>query len=178
MKKKQDDRRVRLTRELLRRAFMTLLAEKPIEEISIKELCDLAQVNRSTFYAHYTDLRDLLRQIEDEMFEEFSQALDNLYQPGRDGVEPVVVTTGVFQCLKDNSDLCVVTLGPHGDKNFALRLLQCGREYCFANYAFYFKGATRQQVEYCYAFISSGCIGLLNRWLEDGMQMEPAELAR
>ena len=107
---------MRLTRELLRRAFMTLLAEKPIEEISIKELCDLAQVNRSTFYAHYTDLRDLLRQIEDEMFEEFSQALDNLYQPGRDGVEPVVVTTGVFQCLKDNSDLCVVTLGPHGDK--------------------------------------------------------------
>ena len=166
------------TRELLRRAFMTLLAQKPLEEISIKELCDLAQVNRSTFYAHYTDLRDLLRQIEDEMFEDFRKALDTLYQPGQDGLEPVVVTTGVFQCLKDNSDLCVVTLGPHGDKNFALRLLQCGREYCFQNYAFYFKGATRQQVEYCYAFISSGCIGLLGRWLEDGMQMEPAQLAR
>ena len=178
MKKSQDDRRVRQTRELLRRAFMTLLAQKPLEEISIKELCDLAQVNRSTFYAHYTDLRDLLRQIEDEMFEDFRKALDTLYQPGQDGLEPVVVTTGVFQCLKDNSDLCVVTLGPHGDKNFALRLLQCGREYCFQNYAFYFKGATRQQVEYCYAFISSGCIGLLGRWLEDGMQMEPAQLAR
>lgn len=174
----RKDPRVRLTHELLRRAFMTLLAEKPLEEISIKELCDLAGVNRSTFYAHYTDLHDLLRQIEDEMFEEFRRALDTLYQPGRDGLEPVVVTTGVFQCLKDNSDLCVVTLGPHGDKNFALRLLQCGREYCFQNYERYFKGATRQQVEYCYAFISSGCIGLLGRWLEDGMQMPPAELAR
>lgn len=178
MDKKKTDRRIRLTNGLIRRAFMTLLSEKPMQSISVKELCDLAGVNRSTFYAHYTDLEDLLRQIEDEMFEEFCDALDTLYQPGGNGLEPVVVTTGVFQCLKDNFDLCVVTLGPHGDKNFALRLLQRGREYCFQNYARYFKGATRQQVEYCYAFISSGCIGMLGRWLEDGMQMEPAELAR
>ena len=178
MTKKKTDRRVQLTRALIRRAFMTLLAEKPLQEISIKELCDLAAVNRSTFYAHYTGLEDLLHQIEEEMFEEFCSALDTLYRPGGDGLEPVVVTTEVFQCLKDNSDLCVVTLGPHGDKDFALRLLQRGREYCFQNYARYFKGATRQQVEYCYAFISTGCVGLLNRWLDDGMQMQPAELAR
>ena len=178
MPREKTDRRVQLTYGLLRRAFMTLLSEKPLQEISIKELCDLAGVNRSTFYAHYTDLEELLHRIEDEMYEEFCGALDTLYQPSEGGLEPAVVTAGVFQCLKDNSDLCVVTLGPHGDKAFALRLLQRGREYCFQNYARYFKGATRQQVDYCYAFVSSGCIGMLSRWLEDGMQMPPAELAR
>lgn len=37
---------------LIRRAFTTLLRQKPIQSISVKELCELAEINRGTFYAH------------------------------------------------------------------------------------------------------------------------------
>lgn len=40
-------------------AFVTLLQEKPFHEVEVSELCELAQINRSTFYAHYEDLFEL-----------------------------------------------------------------------------------------------------------------------
>ena len=59
------DHRSRVTRMLIRRAFTDLLGQKPIESISVKELCAAAGINRGTFYGHYQDLYDLRRQMEE-----------------------------------------------------------------------------------------------------------------
>ena len=53
----------------IRQAFTKLLREKPIQRIAVKELCQEAGVNRSTFYAHYQDIYDLLTKIEEDMLE-------------------------------------------------------------------------------------------------------------
>ena len=124
---KNTDHRVRVTRMLIRQAFTKLLQQKPIQSISIKELCAAAGINRGTFYAHYTDIYDLLAKIEQEMFGEIQEALQPLLEEARP-LNPVDISTGIFQCLKDNSDLCIVTLGPYGDKAFAAKLLELGRE--------------------------------------------------
>ena len=60
------DHRTRVTKMLIRRAFTDLLRVKPVQSISIKELCEKAGVNRGTFYAHYASVHDLLMQMEDE----------------------------------------------------------------------------------------------------------------
>lgn len=52
----KTDRRVRRTRTLLTRGLIQLMKEKDIKEISVKELSDLADINRGTFYLHYTDI--------------------------------------------------------------------------------------------------------------------------
>ena len=49
---------------------MELRAQKPLEKIKVKELCDLACINKSTFYAHYQDIYALANAMEDEMVEE------------------------------------------------------------------------------------------------------------
>ena len=54
MKKFTEDHRSRVTKLLLRRAFTDLLEQKPIQSISVKELCERAGINRGTFYSHYT----------------------------------------------------------------------------------------------------------------------------
>ena len=59
------DHRTRVTKMLIRRAFTDLLRVKPVQSISIKELCEKAGVNRGTFYAHYQSVHDLLMQMED-----------------------------------------------------------------------------------------------------------------
>ena len=61
MKKLTNDHRTRVTKMLIRKAFTSLLSQKPIQSISVKELCELAGINRGTFYSHYTDIYDLLR---------------------------------------------------------------------------------------------------------------------
>ena len=72
MKSKEQDHRSRITLMLIRKALMELLRQKPIQAISIKELCESAGINRGTFYAHYTDMYDLLQKIESDMLPNFS----------------------------------------------------------------------------------------------------------
>lgn len=137
----------------------------------------MAGINRGTFYTHYTDIYDLLRKMEEEMLEDFQKALEPLLSSAKGELTPVKVTTEIFQCLKDNADICTVTLGDFGDKAFALRLINLGREKCVESYPKYFSGATPKEIEYFYAFVSAGCIGLLQKWLAEGMSTSAGEMA-
>ena len=49
------DARKRYTQMVLKQSFLELLKEKPVSRITVKEVCALAQLNRATFYAHYSD---------------------------------------------------------------------------------------------------------------------------
>lgn len=177
MKELENDRRTRLTKALIRQAFTSLLEEKPIQRIAVTELCQRAGINRSTFYAHYGDIYDLLQQIEEDMLRDFQQALAPLLEADLEMLSPLQITTGIYRCLKDNADLCTVTLGEHGDKDFALRLVSIGRESYLRAYSRQFPAATRRQLEYFYAFASGGHMGLLRQWVEEGMAASPEEMA-
>ena len=62
-KKKKENRRVRLTKQIIQDTLMELLNDKPIEKISIKELCQAADINRTTFYNHYGSQYDVLKEV-------------------------------------------------------------------------------------------------------------------
>ena len=57
---------------------MELRAQKPLEKIKVKELCDLACINKSTFYAHYQDIYALANAMEDEMVHAVVESLPRL----------------------------------------------------------------------------------------------------
>lgn len=177
MKTVHSDHRTRVTKMLIRKAMTKQLENKPIQNITIKELCETAGINRGTFYAHYSDLYQLMDELEDEMTKEFQKTLDPLLDRQGESPSPISVTTAVFQCLKENADLCTVTLGEYGDKAFAERLLNMGRERCKEAYTRYFANTSQKQIEFYYAFVSAGCIGLLRQWLEEGMTTSAKEVA-
>lgn len=54
------DRRVMRTKTLLIHSLSTLMKQKNIKDITVKELCELADINRGTFYLHYKDIYDML----------------------------------------------------------------------------------------------------------------------
>lgn len=64
---KKTDRRVRRTKLLLTNALVSLLETKTLKDISVKELCDKADINRGTFYLHYKDIYDMMNQIETDI---------------------------------------------------------------------------------------------------------------
>ena len=63
MMAEKTDRRIRKTKAQLRRGLAKLLKEKTIKEITVKELVEEVDINRSTFYLHYTDIYDLQHKI-------------------------------------------------------------------------------------------------------------------
>ena len=86
-----ESRRTRYTRLAMQDALVELLQNQPLGSITIKALCERADVNRSTFYAHYASIEDLLHDIEDETMAWVTAALDQLLaQPDSAGIEHVI----------------------------------------------------------------------------------------
>lgn len=63
------DRRTRYTRMVIKEALLDFLEKKSLSEITVKEICQVAEINRATFYRHYLDIYDLFEQMEQELTE-------------------------------------------------------------------------------------------------------------
>lgn len=61
------DLRIEKTEKAIKNAFIELRSQKPLEKVTVTELCRLACINKSTFYAHYEDVYDLSDALEEEM---------------------------------------------------------------------------------------------------------------
>jgi AcrR family transcriptional regulator len=81
---KKQDRRVQRTRKAIRSAFLRLLTDKDLEKISIKEIADLADVDRKTVYNYYNGVYDILDELETELAQDFERAIDNFDFATRD----------------------------------------------------------------------------------------------
>ena len=68
MDKKREDRRTAYSKKVIRESLLALMQEKPLNKITVREICDKADVNRSTFYSYYMDIYDLHRAILKEFF--------------------------------------------------------------------------------------------------------------
>lgn len=79
----KQERRYRRTEALILNGLTTLLQQKSIKEITVRELADLVDINRSTFYLHYTDIYDLLEKTEQRLLQQLMDAVnENWTLPG------------------------------------------------------------------------------------------------
>ena len=171
----KTDRRVRRTRTLLTRGLIQLMKEKDIKEISVKELSDLADINRGTFYLHYTDIYDLLKNIEDELFQEFNAILDRTLTGAPDKHDPEATLREIFLLLHRNQDTARVMMSPHGDLAFVNRLKHLVQERICQ---FLMHPHSTNHHTYREAFAISGCIGVIETWLNQPAPQTPEEMAK
>ena len=76
------DARVRYTKMMIQAKFLLLLEKKPINKITVKEICELAEINRATFYKYYMDAYDLLDKIEEEILSELENTIHSSLNEG------------------------------------------------------------------------------------------------
>lgn len=75
---KTVDRRVRKTKRAIKNAFAKLFTEKDVNDITIKDIADLADINRKTFYNYYSGVYQLVNEIENEILDSFKTAMDGI----------------------------------------------------------------------------------------------------
>ena len=176
---KKEDRRVRRTKKLLTHALTKLLEKKQVNEITVKELTDLADMNRGTFYLYYKDIYDMLEKIEDEMF----QKLDVIAQTHEHGditqeVKPILLD--LFRFIGENQEMCRILLSPNGDINFLHRLYEAIRERIREIWADQVEAVSEKEFDYRYSFVVFGCAGMIRAWVNRNCQetdLQMAELA-
>ena len=111
-KKRPDDRRVRMTKMLLKQSLIEIMREKSIHEISIKDICGGADINRSTFYRHYNTQYELY----DEVLDDITKDIGEIYIScsGEDYTAQNFLTE-ILKYIEENRDTFIVILSGHGN---------------------------------------------------------------
>ncbi|MGP1348639.1 MAG: TetR/AcrR family transcriptional regulator [Stomatobaculum sp.] len=170
------DRRVRKTRAALRRCLGKLLKEKKIQEISVKEISEMADINRGTFYLHYRDVYDLLSHIESDLFRQYNEILDR-HKPAEIKESPKMLFTDLLRFIRENADLVQILMGPNGDIRFLNQLREVFRTKIMEPWSRSLSPGKESNYPYFHSYITEGTIGIIKRWVESGTDLSPEDMA-
>ncbi len=166
----KDNRRSQYTRTALRKALLLLMLDKPIDKITVKELCAAADINRGTFYAHYASPEQLLSQVENEFYLDLLAEVASFRQA--DDVERIFVEA--LRALRERREMASALFGPNGDRAFLNRVVRVAHDMCIVQWSGVTPNAPRELLEHLYDFLSAGVVRVLQEWLATGAE-EPVE---
>lgn len=176
----QKDRRVRKSKEALKNSLIKLMETKPVNNITVKELVTIADLNRSTFYNYYCDIPDMLSKLEKELYDEFSDTLElHICKSGtKDNISEEVLKfiTDMCDVIKNNYEFCKCIFSKNGDINFLFELEELVENHIKDQLRERFDGKMNY-LAYVYSFFKSGYIGILKSWMEDGCVESSEEIA-
>lgn len=177
---KKIDRRIRKTKQQLQDGFIQLRKKKDLKDITVKELCELTDLNRGTFYLHYKDIYDLSEQLESSLFISLQDVLDKHSLDYENNLtnsqEPLL--RDILQLIKDNADFCTMLLGDTGEITFINKLKKLVLDIVFKKCINIFDFNKEEHFTYSYNFILYGCIGIIDSWLLNGLKESPEEIAQ
>ena len=170
------DRRIRKTKAQLRYGLAKLLKEKTIKEITVKELVETVDINRSTFYLHYTDIYDLLEQTENDLKNELLEIIHNEQPMKIEETMPNI--TELFAFIADNREIASALLGPNGDMAFMRQIEQIISSHCMKYLKPYLAELDERTLERVNSFCITGCLGLIISWMKNNFDDTPETLAK
>lgn len=166
------NQRERLTKLLLKQSLISLLKDKSISQISVKELCSSAGINRSTFYLHYANAYELLEDAEREIISNTSNYLDKI-ESGDGGVTYILA---FLDYIKKNEELFAVMLLTSKDNIlFPKRLLNEILKNIDNQLRLSIPDCVKR---YTYAYLVNGSLAIIQEWIQEGFITSSSELAR
>lgn len=113
------DLRTERTKTSIRNAFLELRKQKPLEKISVKELAELAYINKATFYTHYHDIFDLADQLENEFFDSVITEINYLEALV---FKPELATTELIKALSAKTHLIDILFSGSREGYYSIKL--------------------------------------------------------
>lgn len=166
----KNNRRVLLTKRILKESLLELMQEKPISKITIKDICDLSEMSRSTFYLHYQDQFELLKDIENEVLEQTFKSLENI---GND-FNTIESIDNFLEYVKSNKETFGVLLCQPDTEDFQNSILKAIAEHVQSSIP---ETYTDENDKYLFAFVMHGSINILRTWIKNDFDLETSKLA-
>lgn len=163
----KNNQRKRLTKMLFKNAMMDLLKEKgSIEKITVKELCQRAELNRSTFYAHYEEPKDLYNEIENDLLDATASHL-KLIGEGND-ISAHKFILSFIKYIREN-DKQFRTLFIETSTDFKSRFVQQSIVQIIDK----FNMPLPKEIEqYVYSYVLNGSSGIITQWIRSNYSVE------
>lgn len=153
-------------------AFLELLEEQNRKRMSVSAICKKAQINRSTFYAHYTDIFALVNEIQEKKQQELIEIIESSFSVDSDDV--VKVMTQVFHFVADNNVFYTLYLENHSGVELfeSLSLKNFLRQYTSS------PPKTDIERHYRATFFIAGVGAVMREWLREGCKESPLMMAK
>lgn len=166
-----ENRSVRTTKKKLSSTLLALLREKPLNKITVREVAELADVNRGTFYFHYQDVYALVKDMEEQFFHDLQSALE-LPEAQKSDFLPLCLA-----CMSQHAEFCEVMLGPNGDIAFSEQIKHLVNEKCTQLWLYSIPNIRAERIETLNAFLIGGVISVFQHWLATGQKLSIDELS-
>lgn len=166
------DARVRYTRMVLEESFLTLLEKKPMERITVTELCQTAQINRATFYKHYLDVKDLMEKMEEDLFQQIRESF------AQENLKLRAFLVKMMYYTLDNRRRFMTLGGENGDPDLMTKTFRVCYEQGYPLMSRNLGHLTEQERLMLFAYLSSGAGAVLTTWIRTGMQESPEAVAQ
>lgn len=177
MKENSQDRRVRRTKTLLQTTLVELMLVKEVSQISVKELTQRADVNRSTFYLHYLDIYDMLEQMENEFIGRVQSFFHDYFNPFP-ASPPITLFLQISQWLERDKEYYVKLLRGTAAAQLLEKLrVQIVDEFLHILHTI-FQEENSLDLRTRVNFIVSGTIGVLRMWVTEENTGSLLELSR
>lgn len=166
---RKTDTRVQYTKARFAEAMLELLERQPIGTISVKALCEQAGLNRGTFYLHYAEPIDVLREMEWALYERVVGDLGAYGDVGSRFREQLAA-------LNRERRLCAAVIGRNGDPQFMHRIGDRVYEALQEKLQSAHPERSEAEIKARLSFLFAGCTGVIALWL-DGNALSDEETA-
>lgn len=165
---------VKRTKKAFELSLVELSEEMPFNKITVKLLCERAQLSRNAFYFHYKDINDLISDIENSVVSEAEQMLENLEAIGFP--KNVYATVeGLIDIFDRRKGTCIMLF----DKAQSSLINRMSKLFCDFNYNYfreYHNTDNRTNFDFFYMFLANGFYGLLRYWFSNYEDMSKQEV--
>jgi len=161
------------TKQAIKKAFIQQVEEEGFERVTVKKLALTAQINRGTFYLHYSDKYDVMEDLQQELLMELERYVKHVqpvdaFQTMKMGqlYQPFIK---VIACIKEHAQAFRMLLGEQGSPGFTQKM-----KIIFGNHILDRLSVLREEVQdpefqqYLQAFIASAILGVIQEWLDKG----------
>lgn len=153
---KKTDARVRYTKRVLKESFLKLLNEKPINKITVKAVCELAELNRATFYSHYHDCFDLLEKIEQELIDAFEKSLKLI-----NSFDVSALIEAIYMMIEQHKEACRVLIFNRASSSLLSRMINLAHSSSITYWKRQLHNATDTDLEMLYIHLSNGLMNVV-----------------
>ena len=157
---------------LFKNAMLDLLEEKgSTEKISVRELCEKAELNRSTFYAHYSEPKDVLAEAEDEILNETSEYIRKIGAEETGGGKEFLIS--FFRYIRENDKIFRALLITTADPAFKSRFMQLSLLQLFDHLQL---TVDHEKQQYIYSYLLNGSFGVITQWIRSDYAASVSEI--
>ena len=160
-----NNQRKKESQNKIERVFINLLQTKEVKEISVSEIVKLAKVNRSTFYANYIDIYDLIDKVKEKMINEFF----NVYNEETKMATHSYNFLKLFNHIKDNQIFYKTFFKLNFDYNWNTDYLNDEMIKWYG---------TTENKEYHITFFKAGLNAIIQKWLDNNCKESPEEIEK